>query len=245
MRQFERECHSAPLSRLLLNPSSSRPREEEPFLSSEMGRPLEATRACETQVSAERLAHPVHEPVSAAWREAILPPGVEHVYAGVCAVDPRFDPADEAVPENERQHVPAPTALGRWHEELPHVVEVEQASKEAAVPDQRIERGKECDGGGRLRWRFQQFDVLLDHEALAANTVDVDRNELAALDELVAQHRSARMLRPPRVRLRRTEPAKDVSAAADTKEAMRAVPREELVSELLRQRDRRCEQLVR
>ena len=105
-----------------------------------MGCPLEAARACEAQVGAERVAHRVGEPFGAARREAVLPPDVEHLHAGVGPVDARLDPADESVPERDRQHVPAPAALGGRYEELPHVVEAEKAAKQAAVPDQRIER---------------------------------------------------------------------------------------------------------
>jgi hypothetical protein len=75
----------------------------------------------------------------------------------------------------------------RRQEEFPHIVEVEQAPKEAAVLDQRIKRGKERDGGRRLRRRFQQRDVLADDEAFAAYALDVDGNELAQLDQLLAE----------------------------------------------------------
>ena len=43
--------------------SRSRAGEEEPFLRSEVGRPLEAVRAGEVQIGAERVAHRVDEPV--------------------------------------------------------------------------------------------------------------------------------------------------------------------------------------
>src|SRR5437773_1261210 len=215
----------------------SRASEEEPFLRSEVGRPLEAARACEAQVRAECVAHRVHEPLGAARREAVLPPDIEHVHAGLGPVDPRLDPADEAVAEHDRQDVPAPTALGGWQEELPHVVEVEQAAEEAAVPNQGIEGGKERDGGRRLRRRLQQLDVLSEDEALAAHARDLDWNELAALDELLAQDVPPRVLRPLRVRLRGAETAEDVSTAADAEQTVGTVPRQELVPELLFQRE--------
>jgi hypothetical protein len=65
-----------------------------------------------------------------------------------------FDPADEPVAAENRQHVPPPTPLGRRHEELPHLVETEQGPEEAAVPDQRIERwddATERGGSGGAR----------------------------------------------------------------------------------------------
>ncbi len=66
------------------------------------GGPLEAGRACEAQVGAERVAHRVDEALGAARREAVLPPEVEHLHAAAGAVDARLDPADEAVAEEHR-----------------------------------------------------------------------------------------------------------------------------------------------
>src|SRR5206468_3290604 len=141
------------------------------------------------------------------------PPDIEHLHAGLGPVDTRLDPADQAILESHRQHVPAPTTLGRWQEELPDVIEVEQARKEATVPHQRIERGKERDGGRRLRRLFQQLDVLAEDKALAAHALDRDRNELAELDELLAERVPARVVRPARVGLRGAETAEGVSGA--------------------------------
>src|SRR6266851_9877611 len=93
--------------------SPSRASEEEPLLRCEVGCPLEAASGREAQVRAERIAHRVDEPVGVARREAVLPPNVEHLDAGSVPVDPRLDPADEAVAEGDREHVPAPTALCR------------------------------------------------------------------------------------------------------------------------------------
>ena len=95
------------------------------------------------------------EPFNAARCKPILPPNIEHVHASLVAVDPRLDPADEAIAEDDRQHVPAPTALGRWVEELPDVLELEQAPEKAAIPDDRVEGGNERDGRRRVRWRFE------------------------------------------------------------------------------------------
>ena len=102
-------------------------------------------RAREAHVRAESVAHRVDEPLSPTWREAVFPPDVEHLHTAFSPVDPRLDPADEAVTEEHRQHVPTPPALRGRHEELPHVVEAEEAPEEAAVPDQRVERGEERD----------------------------------------------------------------------------------------------------
>ena len=91
---------------------------------------------------------------------------------------------------------------------------------------------------------MQQSDLLLEHEALPAHLLDFDRNELAVGDELLAQWSSAWMLRPLPVWLGETQAAEDV-CAADAEKAVRAVPRQELVSELLPQRDAAPEQVGR
>src|SRR4029450_9204427 len=106
-----------------------------------------------------------------------------------------------------------------------------------AVPEQRVERGKERDGGRRLRRRLKQPDVLAYDEALSAQALDLDGNELAELDQLRPQRTPSRALRPPRIWLRRAEPPEGVAAAAEAEQAVRAVARKELVPELLPQRE--------
>ena len=202
-----------------------------------MRRPREPVGAREAEVRPERVAHRVDEAVNAAWREPVLPPDIEHVHASLGPVDPRLDPADEAIPEDDRQHVPAPTAFGRWEEELPDVLELEQAPEEAAIPDDRVERGDERDGGRRVRRRFQQFDFLTDDKALSADTLHLDRHEVSAFAELFAQSVPSWVSRPPLVRPRGPETAEDISGTADTEQTVRAVPRQELVPELFSQRE--------
>src|ERR671919_1570500 len=138
-----------------------------------------------------------------------------------------------------------PSALGRRVEELPHVVELEQRAEQIAVPDQRIERREERDRRRWLRRRFEQSDLVAEDEALAAHALDLDGNEVAVLDELLAERGSARMPRPPRVGLRGAEAAEDVSSAADAEQGVRAVARVELVAQLFWQRDISPKQLRR
>src|SRR5262249_46010416 len=71
---------------------------EEPFLHVEVWRPLQAARASEAEIGAERVAHGVDESVGAGRCEAVLPPDVEHLDAAFVPVDTRLDPADKAVP---------------------------------------------------------------------------------------------------------------------------------------------------
>src|SRR6185295_13122782 len=104
----------------------SRAGAEEPSLFVEVCRPLEAGRARKAQVGVKRVAHGVNESVGATRCEAVLPPHIEHLDAPLVPVDARLDPADEAVSEDDWQHVQAPTPLGRRVEQLPHVVEIEQ-----------------------------------------------------------------------------------------------------------------------
>ena len=95
-----------------------------------------ASRIASTNPSARRGAKPSSHQTLSTSTPARVP------------VDPRLDPADEAVAEDDREHVIAPTALRRREEALPHVLEVEQAREEGGVPQQRVERGDERDGGG-------------------------------------------------------------------------------------------------
>ena len=134
-----------------------------------------ASRIASTNPSARRGAKPSSHQRSSTCTRALSP------------VDPRLEPADEAVAEEHWQHVPTPAALRGRHEELPHVVEAEEAPEEAAVPDQRVERGEERDRGRRLGRPFERRDLLAEDEALCAHTLHLDRNELPALDELLAQ----------------------------------------------------------
>src|SRR6185312_12780153 len=83
--------------------------EEEPLLRCEVWCPVEAVGAGEALVGAERVAHRIDEPVGASRREVVLPPDIEHFNAGSIPIDPRFDPADKAVAEGDREHVIAPT----------------------------------------------------------------------------------------------------------------------------------------
>src|SRR5439155_15998443 len=80
---------------------------------------------------------------------------------------------------------------------------------------------------------------------LAADSLDRDGDELAVLDELLAQRRSTRMVRSLGARLRRAQAAEDISSAADAQKTVRAIPREELVPQLFPQRDLAREDLAR
>src|SRR6266511_538283 len=210
--------------------SSSRASKEEPFLRSEVSCPLEAACGCEAQVGAEGVADRADEPVGAARREAVLPPDVEHLHAGSVPADPRFDPADETVAEDDREHVIPPSALCRREKALPHVVEGEQTREQGGVPQQRVERGDERDGGGRLRRRLQQRELLGEDEALAAHALDVDGHERAALDQLREQLVAPR---PLRGRLRRGDAVERAAGATGAEQAVGTVPRQELMPELL------------
>ena len=185
-----------------------------------MGTPLEPVGACEAQVRAECVAHRVDEAVGAARREAVLPPDAEDLHAGSVAVDPRFDPADDAVAEEDREHVVAPTALRRREKALPHVVEVEQAREEGGIPQQRVERGDERNGKRRLWRRLQERELFSEDEALAAHALDVDGHERTELDQFVAQLVA---------RSRRSDAGERAAGAAGAEQAVGAVPRQERV----------------
>ena len=115
----------------------------ESLLAAEVPRPLEPVDPGEAQVGVQRLTHRLDEPLRAGRSEPVLPPEIENVDPGLLAVDARLDPADEAIAKENRQDVPAPAALRRRYEELPDVVEAEEAAEQAPVPDERVERGDE------------------------------------------------------------------------------------------------------
>src|SRR3954447_7969982 len=107
---------------------------EEALLCGEPRRPLDAIGAGEAQICAERVAHRIHESGGAGGREAGFPPEAEYLDAAILVVDPRLDPADEPVAEEDRQHVVAPPTLLRLEEALPHELEVEEAHEQRGVP---------------------------------------------------------------------------------------------------------------
>src|SRR5690349_7331460 len=168
-------------------PSGSRARPEATLLRRQMRRPVDSRRLREPEVRAQCVAHRIGEPLRPAWRKAVLPPDVENLHARVVAVDSRLETPDQSVAEDDGQDVPAPPPLFGRHEELPHVVEAEQVAEQPAVPDHRIERREECDRGGRLRWILEQADLVTEDEPLAAHALDVDRDHVSALDELLAE----------------------------------------------------------
>jgi hypothetical protein len=87
----------------------------------------------------------VDEPGRRERIEAVLPPQPGDPEGARFPLDPRFDPCDEPVAEQDRQDVVAPATFRGRDVDLPHVVEAVQAAQEVAVPDERVERG-ERDG---------------------------------------------------------------------------------------------------
>lgn len=84
-------------------------------------------------------------------------------------------------------------------------------------------RGEGTRPRAPARRRLKQLDLLPDDEALAAQTLDLDGNELAELEQLLAQLVSSRHVRPTRVRLRGAEIAEGVSGA-DAEQAVGSIP---------------------
>src|SRR5205085_11212368 len=123
--------------------------------------------------------------------------------------------------------------------------ELEQGREQAAVPDQRVERREERDRRRRLGRRREQLDLVAQDEALAAHALDLDGNQLALGDELLAERRPSRVPRPVGTRLRGAEAVEDVPAAADAEEPVRPEARAELVPQLVLQRDVALEHLAR
>src|SRR5439155_11565532 len=117
--------------------TTSRSSEEQPLLFAEVRCPLVPAPACEAEIGPQCLAHRVDEAVGPPRLEAFLPPDAEHLHPLARAVDPRLDPADEPIAEEDREYVVAPPALALRDIGLPDVVEVVQRAHEVAVPDER------------------------------------------------------------------------------------------------------------
>ena len=79
--------------------------------------------------------------------EARLPPEGEDAQHARASIDPRFDPSDETVAEQDRQDVVPPATLRLRDVDLPDVVEVPEPAQQLAIPGQRIERRQERDAG--------------------------------------------------------------------------------------------------
>src|SRR5262249_57710177 len=93
---------------------------------------------------------------------------------------------------------------------------------------------------------LEEVNLLADHEALAAQAFHVDRNDVAALDELLTEDVPSRQPRIALlVRLRGAEAAEDVARAARREQAVRAVARQHLVADLLGHPDLPLEDLGR
>ncbi len=116
----------------------------------------------------------IHEAILGQRVEAILPPDPEDTNGLGLAIDPWLDPADEPVPEPDRQHVIPPATLRSRDVDLPDVVEPEQRAQQLAVPDERIERGQERDARWpSIRWSaagdlplglVEEWQLLADDE---------------------------------------------------------------------------------
>src|SRR5262249_128425 len=152
------------------------------------------------------------EAVGTPRREVVLPPETEHLDPLAVSVDARLEASDEAVAEEDREHVPAEAPFRWLVEEVPDVVESEQGRKQPSVPDETVEGREEGDGGRRLRRGREQRNLVRQHVAVPANSLNLDGNERTAFDQLYAQRRATRVTRPVGGRLRRAEEVEDVAA---------------------------------
>ena len=126
--------------------------------------------------------------------EAVLPPRAGDPERPSAALDSRLDPANEAVAVQDRQDVVAPAPLRGRDVDLPHVVEVEEASEEVPVPAERVERREEGHARVAVGGRHPGLDLALrlleqralgsDDEPLSPQSFDGRRDQLAAVDEL-------------------------------------------------------------
>ena len=89
------------------------------------------------------------------------------------------DAPDQLAVEEERQHVVAVDALGRWRVDLDAVAEAEEPLRPLAVPDQRVERAEQRPSLHPARQRGVPV-----HVGGLAPAVDARRREDAVGDEL-------------------------------------------------------------
>src|SRR2546421_3706514 len=80
----------------------------------------------EAAVCLERVGERSDEPGLVGGVESFLPPQPEDPQNAAATVDPRLDPPDEAVAEEDGQDVITPSPLRRRHVDLPDVVEAVQ-----------------------------------------------------------------------------------------------------------------------
>ena len=183
--------------------------------------------------------------------EAVLEPQPDDAEHALAPLDPRFDPANELVAEQDRQHVVAPAPPGLRHVDLPDVVEPVQVTQQRAVPDERVERSEERDAGlgAAGRRAVAQFGLrsVQGRERIARDitrtteTLDRHLDELAGSDELGSSHRPFRRAAGG--------PEPQLGLAAGSQQTVRAVTAQQPVpllfvrGRMLRQQLRREEAL--
>src|SRR5215218_3870963 len=148
---------------------------EDSSLLAEVRCPVNRDGAGEAKVGTKRVPHRVHETVDGAQVEAVFPPDVQNTYAAFGALDPWFHPTNEAVAEEDRQHVPAPARLGRRLQELRLVAEHEalpayafdRDRNELAVFDQLLSQRGPPGVVGSLRVRLCRAEAAEDVSAAA------------------------------------------------------------------------------
>src|SRR5882762_807623 len=126
--------------------------------------PRHAGHATKCAVRFDRGRERRHEPGLPERVESVLPPQPGDAKRVRPPLDPRLDPPNETIAEQDRQDVVAPATLRGWNVDLPDVVEAVEAAQEVAVPDQWIERGQKRDPGrrpaGRRSGRDLSFGLL-------------------------------------------------------------------------------------
>jgi hypothetical protein len=104
--------------------------------------------------------------------------------------------------------------------------------------------GDERDGRRQFERPVKQFDIAADDVPLAAHPLNIDRNQLSPLDQLLSQRVAAGEPRIPRIRVRRAEKLEDALAVSTrTNQPVRAIARQHLVAQLLVQREVMCKHL--
>ena len=164
-------------------------------------RPHDTAHPAERAVRFDRRREGRDEPGLLERVEAVLPPQTSDAERIVLALDPRLDPADQPVAEEDGQDVVAPAALRGRDVDLPQVVEPIEAAQEVAIPDERIERGEERNPRRRPAGRRPSRDLALrlleerhllgQREPRTADPFDHDRDERPVGDQLSVERTPA------------------------------------------------------
>ena len=195
-------------------------------------------RAC----ASSAVTQGINETIGRKRVEAVLPPQADDPEHARSSLDPRLDPADEAVTEQHRQDVVAPASLRSGDVDLPDVVEVEQRT--AGGPDPRrtgrAGRGTRRPalprplGLGPGCCSASRSQLVGEDEPLAPDALDVDRHRASPLPPARPPAPAAsRGVGAVHGRVGSRRPVPQLGTPPAPEQPVRAIARQQLVTTLL------------